>query len=81
MDLEELICLTNSGIIRVRTTRVRVTIARVHDTPESAPKSGAQRPWKNTISPEIAQYRGCIIADSNPYRLSQMDSGTKRSII
>jgi hypothetical protein len=58
--------LTNSGIIRVRTTRVRVTIARVQDTPESAPNSGDHRPWNSTISPEMAQYKGCIIAESNP---------------
>jgi len=66
MALEELICLTNNGIIMVRTTRVRVMIARVQDTPESAPNSGAHRPWNSTISPEMTQYRGCIIAESNP---------------
>ena len=58
--------MTNNGTIRVRTIRVRQTMDSAHEIPESGPNSGLQSEWNSTSSPEMAQYRGCIIAESIP---------------
>jgi len=51
----ELICLTNSGMSRIRMKIVRVMMARVHVAPESEPNTGLHMAWKSTTSPDTAQ--------------------------
>ena len=79
MSRAELICFTNSGMRIVRIVTVSITMDSVQVQPESAPSSGVNSQWKNTMRPETAQYSGCISADPAAMMESQILSVTKRS--
>jgi hypothetical protein len=49
-----LICLTNSGISRIRMTMTRPTMDRPHAAPLAAPKMGERSAWNVTRIQETA---------------------------
>ena len=75
---EELICLTKSGISRVRISIVSRMIDSAQVTPAAGSRKRLKNEWKATSTPETAQYSGDMMVLKKPPMSDHRSIGSSR---